>query len=88
MRAFQGLVSSFDLSHNMSKCEIAVIRNLKGVKIALYGMTDIGLAKTFVKTTRIGFFFSLAIQNELNFTTTILQQQLHNNKDCRHLKQN
>lgn len=75
MRAFQGLVSSFDLSHNMSKCEIAVIRNLKGVKIALYGMTDIDLAKTFVKTTRIGFFCNEAIQNELNFTTTTTTQQ-------------
>ena len=65
MRTFQEFAYFFGLSHNMSKCEIATIRRLKGVKIAVRGKKNIYLIKKSVKKTRISFSCNAAIQNEL-----------------------
>ena len=68
--------SSFpDLSPNMSKCEIAGIGSLKGVEIAVCGMKNIDLTKDAVKIIGISFSYNKAIQNELNFRTTISKIQ-------------
>ena len=75
MRKFQELASFSDLSYNMVKCKTAVIRILKRVKTAVYSMTNIDPRKTSVKTTKISFSYNVAIQNELNFRTTISKIQ-------------
>ena len=62
-----------DLSPNMSKYKIAGIGSLKGVETAVCGMKNIDLAKDVVKT--IGFSYNRAIQNKLNFRTTISKTQ-------------
>ena len=59
----------------MSKCEIAGIGSLKGVKIAVCGMKNIDLTKDAVKIIGISFSYNKAIQNELNFRTTISKIQ-------------
>ena len=59
----------------MSKCEIAGIRSLKGVEIAVCGMKNIDLTKDAVKIIGISFSYNKAIQNELNFRTTISKIQ-------------
>ena len=74
-RTFKEFSSFYDLSPNMSKCEIAGIGSLKGVKIAVCGMKNIDLTKDAVKIIGISFSYNKAIQNELNFRTTISKIQ-------------
>ena len=59
----------------MSKCEIAGIGSLKGVETAVCGMKNIDLTKDAVKIIGISFSYNKAIQNELNFRTTISKIQ-------------
>ena len=70
-RTFKEFSSFSDLGPNMSKCEIAGIVSLKGVKAAVCGMKNIDLTKDAVKIIGISFSYNKAIQNELNFRTTI-----------------
>ena len=74
-RTFKEFSSFSDLSPNMSKCEIAGIGSLKGVEIAVCGMKNIDLTKDAVKIIGISFSYNKAIQNELNFRTTISKIQ-------------
>ena len=74
-RTFKEFSSFSDLSPNMSKCEIAGIESLKGVEIAVCGMKNIDLTKDAVKIIGISFSYNKAIQNELNFRTTISKIQ-------------
>ena len=64
-----------DLSPNMSKCEIAGIRSLKGVETAVCVMKNIDLTKASVKIIKITFSYNRAIQNQLNFRMTISKIQ-------------
>ena len=57
----------------MSKCEIAIIKILKGVKTAVYGMKNFNPAKT--SATWISFSYNVALQNELNFKAIISKIQ-------------
>ena len=59
----------------MSKCEIAGIGSLKGVETAVCGMKNIDLTKDAFKIIGISFSYNKAIQNELNFRTTISKIQ-------------
>ena len=74
-RTFKEFSSFYDLRPNMSKCEIAGIGSLKGVKIAVCGMKNIDLTKDAVKIIGISFSYNKAIQNKLNFKTTISKIQ-------------
>ena len=47
----------------MSKCEIAGMGSLKGVKIAVWGMKNIDLTKDAVTIIGISFSYNKAIQN-------------------------
>ena len=55
----------------MSKCEIAGIASLKGVEAAVCSMKNIDLTKDAVKIIEISFSYNKAVQNGLNFRTTI-----------------
>ena len=55
----------------MSRYEIGGIGCLKGVETAVCGMKNIDLTRDAVKIIRISFSYNKAIQNELNFRTTI-----------------
>ena len=70
-RTFKEFSSFSDLGPNMSKCEIAGIVSLKGVETAVCGMKNIDSTKDAVKIIGISFSYNKAIQNELNFRTTI-----------------
>ena len=59
----------------MFKCEIAGIGSLKGVETAVCSMKNIDLTKDAVKIIGISFSYNKAIQNELNFRTTISKIQ-------------
>ena len=59
----------------MSKSEIVGIGSLKGVKTAVCGMKNIDLTKDAVKITGISLSYNKAIQNKLNFRTTIFKIQ-------------
>ena len=59
----------------MSKCETAGIGNQKEVETAVCSMKNIDLTKDAVKIIRISFSYNKAIQNELNFRTTISKIQ-------------
>ena len=59
----------------MSKCEIAGIGSLKGVKIAVCSMKNIDLTKDTVKIIGISFSYNKSVQNELNFRTAISKIQ-------------
>ena len=59
----------------MSKCEIAGNGSLKGIEIAVCGMKIINLTKDAVKIIGTSFSYNKAIQNELNFRTTISKTQ-------------
>ena len=74
-RTFKEFSSFSDLSLNMSKCEIAGIGSLKGVEIAVCGMKNIDLTKDAVQIIGMSFSYNKAIQNELNFRTTIFKIQ-------------
>ena len=65
---FKEFSSFFDLSPDMSKCELLV---LKGVETAVCGMESIYLTKDAVKIDGISFSHNKAIQNELDCRTTI-----------------
>ena len=55
----------------MSKCEIAGTGSLKRVETAVRRMKNIDLTKESDKIIGISFSYNKAIQNELNFRTTI-----------------
>ena len=74
-RIFKEFLSFSDLSPNMSKCEIGGFGSLKGVEKAVCGMENINLTKDAVKIIGISFSYNKAIQNELNFKTTISKIQ-------------
>ena len=59
----------------MSNCEIAGIGSLKRVEIAVCGMKNIDLTIDAVKIIGISFSYNKAIQNELNFRSTISKIQ-------------
>ena len=75
-RTFKEFSSFSDLNPNMSKCEIAGIGSLKEVETAVCGMKNINLAKDAVKIIGISVSYNKAIQNELNFRTTISKIEL------------
>ena len=49
MSCFKLFYLFYGLQQNKSKCEVTEIRNLKGVKLAVYGMECIYLSKKAVK---------------------------------------
>ena len=55
--------------------DLAGIGSLKGVKAAVCGMKNIELFKDAVEIIGISFSYNKAIQNELNFRTTISKIQ-------------
>ena len=59
----------------MFRCENAVMRSLKRVRIAVCGLTNIDITKKSVKTIGISFSYSAVIQNELNLSTAISKMQ-------------
>ena len=73
---FKELSSFSVLSPNISKYEIAGIGSLKEVETAVCGMKNINLAKDAVKIIGISVSYNKAIQNELNFRTTISKIEL------------
>ena len=70
-RTFNQFSSFPYLSPNMSKCEIARTGSLKRVETAVCRMKNIDLTKESNKIIGISFSYNKAIQNELNFRTTI-----------------
>ena len=67
MKTFQEFAYFSGLSYDMSKCDIADIKSLKGVKIAVCGIKNIDLTKESIETARISFSYGAAIQNKLSF---------------------
>ena len=70
-KPLKGFSSFFNLIPNMSKCEIAGIGSLKEAETAVCGMKNIDLTKSNVKKVGISFSYNKAIQNDLNFRTSI-----------------
>ena len=74
-RTFNEFWSFSYLSPNMFKCEIVGIGSLKGVKTAACSMKHTDWTKDAFKIIGISFSYNKAIQNELNFRTTISKIQ-------------
>ena len=65
--------SSFTgLKPNLSKCEVAGMGALKGVKVAICGIKCIDLTKEAIKILRFFFSYDKNLQLENNFRKTIL----------------
>ena len=65
--------SSFtNLKPNMSKCEVAGIGALKGLKVAICGIKRIDLTKEAIKILGVFFSYDKNLQLENNFRKTIL----------------
>ena len=60
------------LKPNKSKCEIAEIGTLKGVKVALCGMECINLNENTIKILGIHYSYDKILENEKNFKKHIL----------------
>ena len=60
------------LKLNLSKCEVARIGALKGVKVAICGIKCIDLTKEAIKILRVFFSYDRNLQRENNFRKTIL----------------
>ena len=60
-----------DLKPNLSKCELAGIGVLKGVKRALCGLTSIDLSQTTIKILGVHFSYNKTLRDEKNFVITI-----------------
>ena len=67
MKTFQEFASFSCLSGDMSKCDIADIKSLKWVKIAVCGTKNVDLTKESIETTRISFSYDVAIPKKLSF---------------------
>ena len=67
MKVFDTFSSFSDLKLNKSKCEVAGIGTLKGVKMALYGMKCIDLRLDTVKILGIHSSYNIKIENDENF---------------------
>ena len=59
------------LKPNLSKCEIAGIGSLKGVKVAVCGMNCIDLTTETTKILGIHFSYNSQVQNEQNYLNTV-----------------
>ena len=59
------------LKPNLSKCEIAGIGSLKGVKVAVCGMNCIDLTTETLKILGIHFSYNSQVQNEQNYFNTV-----------------
>ena len=65
----------FCLKPNYEKCEIAGIRVLKSVKVAVCGMKCVDLCKDTIKITGVHFSYNKTKQDEKNFLETITKIQ-------------
>ena len=72
MSKFSGLKS------NKSKCEVAGIGVMKGVKVALCGVQCVNLLTNTIKILSIYFSYNKELENENNFSdhVTKLQKKL------------
>ena len=59
------------LKPNLSKCEIAGIGSLKGVKVAVCGMKCIDLITETIKISGIQHSYNSQVQNEQNYLNTV-----------------
>ena len=64
---FSYFSSSTSLKPNLSKCEVADIGTLKGVKEATYGINCIDLTKEAIKILEVFFSYDKNLQLENNF---------------------
>ena len=60
------------LKPNLSKCEVAGIGALKGVKVAICGIKCIDLTKEAIEISAVFFSYDKNLQLENNFRKTIL----------------
>ena len=60
------------LKLNLSKCEVARIGALKGVKVAICGIKCIDLTKEAIKVSGVSVCYDKNLQLESNFRKTIL----------------
>ena len=69
------LFSSFSgLKHNISKCEICGIGQLKGVKMAICGMQSVDLARDAIKILGIYFSYNINLMSQNNNCQAITKQ--------------
>ena len=67
LEIFKHFSQFFGLKPNKSKCEIADIGVLKGVKVALYGMRCINLHEETIKILRVHYSYNKQLENYKNF---------------------
>ena len=75
IKTFKVFSSFAGLKPNFSKCEIAGIGVLKGVKMAVCGMKAVDLTTDTVKILGVHFSYNKQIQNEKNFLKSITDIQ-------------
>ena len=63
------------LKINKTKCKIAGIGVLKGVKLALCGMKCVDLNSALIKTLRICYCYDKKLENEKRFFNYIIKLQ-------------
>ena len=79
------LFSSFSgLKHNISKCEICGIGQLKGMKMAICGMQSVDLARDAIKILVIYFSYNINLMNQKNYCQTITN--IHGNLKLRRMR--
>ena len=71
LEAFHAFSFFSGLKPNKSKCEIAGIRLLKRVNVALCGMECVNLEKDTIKILGIHYSYNQALENDQNFTDQI-----------------
>ena len=62
------------LKPNKSKCDIAGIGVLKGVKVAIYGMRCVNLHGKTIKILEIHYSYNKRLENDENFKKYIVQK--------------
>ena len=67
LEIFKHFSQFFGLKPNKSKCEIAGIGVLKGVKVALCGMRCVNLHEDTIKILGIHYSYNKQLENDENF---------------------
>ena len=72
---YQRSLSIFRSQTNKSKCEIAGMGVLKGVKVALYGMTCVNVHEDTIKILGIRYSYNKQLENDENFIKYIAKTE-------------
>ena len=86
LKIFKHFFHISGLKPDKSKCEIAGICVLKGVKVAFCGMRCVNLYEDTIKIFGIHFSYNKQLENNKNFKNTLQKLSSYNCGETYHLK--